>query len=157
MGKCSVEKAFSDVCLMANSKVIEHEGIVRDVRGTSLTVEILSKSACSGCEARSLCSSSEQKTKLVETEVDNGEAYSIGENVIVVGSESMGIVAVVLCYVVPVVLMVVMMAALGVMGQNDVVCGLAAIGVLVPYFCVIYLLKDALKRNFKFKTKKINK
>ncbi|MCQ2227376.1 MAG: SoxR reducing system RseC family protein [Bacteroidales bacterium] len=142
---------------MANRKVIEHEGIVREVRGTLLTVEILSKSACSGCEARSLCSSSEQKTKLVETEAADGETYSIDEEVVVVGSESMGIVAVVLCYVVPVVLMVVMMAVLGGMGQSDVVCGLAAIGVLVPYFCVIYLLRDTLKRNFKFKTKKINK
>lgn len=104
-----------------------------------------------------MCSSSEQKTKLVETEAADGETYSIDEEVVVVGSESMGIVAVVLCYVVPVVLMVVMMAVLGGMGQSDVVCGLAAIGVLVPYFCVIYLLRDTLKRNFKFKTKKINK
>lgn len=135
---------------MASDKHIEHEGIVRKIAGSQMTVEILSKAACSGCAARSLCSSSEQKTKEIETEIGKNEHYEVGESVTVVGTESMGITAVVLCYAVPVVLMVITMAILTSAGKSDIIVGLSALGILVPYYAVIYMLKDRFKKKFRF-------
>lgn len=139
---------------MGNDKSIEHEGIVRAIEGRNVKVEILSKSACSGCSARSLCSSSEQKVKEIDVETSEGERYEIGESVTVVGMESMGLIAVMICYVVPVVLMVATMGVLTRMGNEDTIVGLAGLGVLVPYFIIVYLMRERLGRRFKFKIKK---
>lgn len=128
-----------------------HDGVVLSQNGDLVKVEILSKSACSGCSARSLCSSSDQKSKEIDVWVGNGETYQKGQEVTVVGLESMGIVAVVLCYVVPVVLMVAVMVALTVMGMSDIVVGLASLGVLAPYFFVMYLLRDKIRKSIVFR------
>lgn len=137
--------------LMKESKEIMHDGVVRSLDGEFMSVEILSKSACSGCEARSLCSSSDQKSKMIEVVVNKGETYQVGQSVTVVGSESMGIVAVVLCYVVPVVLMVLVMVVLTVLRVSDVTVGLSAIGVLMPYFFLIYLMRDKFRKSIVFR------
>lgn len=136
---------------MKEKKEIMHDGVVLSQNGDLVKVEILSKSACSGCSARSLCSSSDQKSKEIDVWVGNGETYQKGQEVTVVGLESMGIVAVVLCYVVPVVLMVAVMVALTVMGMSDIVVGLASLGVLAPYFFVMYLLRDKIRKSIVFR------
>lgn len=136
---------------MKENKEILHDGVVLSLNSDSVKVEILSKSACSGCSARSLCSSSEQKSKEIDVFVGKGETYHVGQAVTVVGSESMGIVAVVLCYVIPVVLMVIVMAILTLVGMSDVVVGLASLGVLVPYFFVMYLLRERFRKSIVFR------
>ncbi len=139
---------------MDSEKQIEHDGIVKAIVGNTLTVEILSKSACSGCAARSMCSSAEQRVKEVEVFADDS-TYSIGDAVTIVGAEKLGIVAVILCYVLPVVLMVVVMAIAEMLKQSDVVVGLVGLGVLLPYFSIIYLMRGLIRNNFVFKIKKI--
>lgn len=142
---------------MKNEKQIEHDGIVKSILGDSMIVEILSKSACSGCNARSLCSSSEQTVKEVSVVINPGEQYAEGDKVTIVAAQSLGIVAVVICYVLPVVIMLLLMALLTSMHLSDVVVGAAALGVLVPYFLVIYMMRDKFKKKFIFKTKNSNK
>ena len=142
---------------MSSNKEIEHEGIVRSLREGSMIVEILSKSACSGCTARSLCSSSEQRTKEVEVMRGSRHYYVVGQSVVVVAAESLGRIAVVLCYVAPVVLMLAVMVILSVCGLSDIIVGVAALGVLVPYFAVIYAFRSKFKKKFIFKTKNSNK
>ena len=118
-----------------------------------MIVEILSQSACSGCSARSMCNSAEQRIKEVEVKYD--KAYTIGDAVTIVGAEKLGIVAVILCYVIPVVLIVATMAIVQYMGKSDIVVGSAGIGILIPYFSIIYLIREKLRNNFVFKIKKI--
>lgn len=142
---------------MKNEKQIEHDGIVKSLLGDSMIVEILSKSACSGCNARSLCSSSEQTIKEVNVVITPGEHYSEGDKVTIVAAQSLGVVAVLLCYVLPVIIMLVLMAVLTSLCLSDVIVGAAALGVLVPYFLIIYMMRNHLKKKFIFKTKNSNK
>ncbi len=138
---------------MNSEKQIEHAGIVKRIGGNTIIVEILSKSACSGCSARSVCSSSEQRVKEVEVLADAVATYTIGDAVTIVGAERLGIVAVVLCYIVPVALIVATMAIASFAGLPDVKVGLYGLGILVPYFAALYLLREKLRRNFVFRIK----
>lgn len=140
---------------MEGEKQIEHAGVVKRIGSNTLTVEILSKSACSGCSARSMCSSAEQRTKEVEVQDSSATTYSIGESVTIVGAEKLGIVAVVLCYVVPVLLIVSTMAIAEYKGLSDVTVGLYGLGILIPYFGILYLFREKMRNNFVFKIKKI--
>ena len=69
------------------------------------------------------------------------------------GDVSLGLQAVLWTYVVPLVLlMTVLMGASRLIG-SDGVAALAALASLVPYYGVLYLLRDRLQRRFSFRIK----
>ena len=79
---------------------IEHQGVVESVEGDHVRVNILQVAACSECKARSLCSSSESKEKLIDVYEQNAaQKYRIGESVKVCGTLSMGKQAVRMAFV----------------------------------------------------------
>lgn len=135
---------------MGKEKTIEHEGVVKQVLRDVVVVEILSKSACSGCSARSLCTSSESKVKEVNAVPTAGVEYEVGESVKVVGSESMGRMAVVLCFVVPLLLMVVVLVVLSGREVGDGWAGLLSLGVLLPYYLVLYAFRGRFEKSKTF-------
>lgn len=134
---------------------IEHQGIVTACNNDVLTIEIQSKSACSGCHARGMCSASDAKTKHVEVQTTDAASYAVGESVSVVAAESMGLRAVVLAYVAPLVLMVAVLVAGNAMGAPDGKVGLLALALLVPYYAVLYVLRGRFKRDFVFRVKRM--
>ena len=114
---------------------IEHSGIVESVSGEKVRVRILQASACSACEAKALCHSSESKEKIIECKA-NGTSYNVGEEVMVYGSMAMGHNAVILAFVVPLIVIVVwLFCAVGVFHINE----LLAIGIMVALLAVYYL------------------
>ena len=87
--------------------IIDHIGVVETIENTHVRVKILQSSACSACQAKSLCASAEQKEKIVDVWDDEADRLTVGDEVRVCASMSMGRNAVVLAFVVPLVLMVV--------------------------------------------------
>lgn len=132
---------------------IEHDGIVKSISGDKVTIEILSKSACSDCHAKGLCSASDQKKKEVEVALTPGFAFAVGERVTVTGKESIGILAVILAYVAPLLLMVAAVIVCTLLGLSQGAAGLSAIGILVPYFLVLYAMRKKLHKTFIFRIK----
>lgn len=129
-------------------ETIRHEGVVEGIGTNSCTVRILQASACSSCSARQLCCSSESKEKLIEVR-GHFPTLQVGDSVVLTGSVRQGLRASVLAYLVPLVLMV---AALFVCSRlyGEGIGALAALLVLALYYCVLYLLRDKLGKEFAF-------
>ena len=79
---------------------ISHKGIIEKVEGDRVFVRITQQSACSGCHAKSMCTASEQKEKIVEVQA-RGERFSVNEMVEVYARSSVGLKAVWWAFVLP--------------------------------------------------------
>ena len=134
---------------MDKVETIRHEGVVENIGADGLTVRILQASACSSCEARKLCRSSESKEKLVEVK-GHYPTLQVGDSVILCGSVRQGLRASVLAYVVPLVLMLVSLFA-GTRLWGEKAGALVALLTLALYYGVLFLLKDKLGKHFTFR------
>ena len=130
---------------------IRHEGVVNSIDGQRVTVRILQASACSGCQASRICRAAEQKEKLVDVDMVGAENLSVGQKVTVVAGERMGITAVLLAFGLPLLLLLVaLIAAMRVTG-NEMTAAVASIGILVPYYTVLFLFRNRIKKDFGFR------
>ena len=129
---------------------IEHSGIVESVSGDNVRVRILQASACSACEAKALCHSSESKEKIIECKA-NGTSYNVGEEVMVYGSMAMGRNAVILAFVVPPIVIVVwLFCAVGVFHINELLAIGIMVALLAVYYLTLHLMNGVLSKQFEF-------
>ena len=134
--------------------IIKHRGIVEKVDGSHIVVRIVQTSACSACSAKGLCNASESKEKQIDVYEAN-PSYQLGEEVMVCGTTSMGMRAVLLAFGVPLLILVL---ALGVSmkltGEDALLSSGIALVSVVPYYIGIYFCKDKLNRTFSFTIEK---
>ena len=130
---------------------IRHEGVVNSIDGQRVTVRILQVSACSGCQASRICRAAESKEKLGEVEMSGAENLRVGQEVTVVAGERMGITAVLLAFGLPLLLLLLaLITAMGLTGSEKL-AAIASIGVLVPYYIVLFLCRGRIKKDFGFR------
>lgn len=134
-----------------NTTGIEHEGIVRSNCNNSVTVSIVSASACSGCHAAGICSLSGKEEKIIE--VPGRYSVRPGENVKVLMTQSQGYTAVLLGYVLPMVLVVSLLTILVSVPVPELTAGIAAVSILLPYYLIIYFFRNRINRKFTFSLK----
>ncbi|MGM9796674.1 MAG: SoxR reducing system RseC family protein [Parabacteroides sp.] len=137
------------------SETIHHIGIVARISQEAVFVRITQRSACSGCHAKSMCSASEQKEQIIEIPDHTGQ-YAVGEEVEVCGQTNLGMEAVVLAFVIPLILVVAGVAGGIYLGCDESVSGLISLLILVPYYGALYLFRDRLKKRFVFTVRKLN-
>ena len=134
--------------------VIKHNGIVERVEGSHLVVRIVQTSACAACSAKGLCNASESKEKLIDV-YEVKDTYQVGEEVVLCGTTSMGMRAVLLAFGIPVLLLlVVLFIAMKVTDGNSLIAALAALIAIVPYYGMVYLYRDRLNKTFSFTIEK---
>lgn len=138
------------------STIITHKGRVKQIDNTRIQVQIMQASACSACEAKSLCHSAESKEKMIEVHAVDAADFEVGQEVMLVGTLSQGLKAVVYAYVIPLILMLVVLFLSLLRGMDEALSALLSIGVLIPYYLIIYLLRHYLTRKFSFTLKHIN-
>ena len=97
---------------------IKHVGVVESVNGGRIQVRIIQSSACASCKAAKQCHTSESKEKVVDIYSDDTE-YVIGQRVMVMASYKVGLVAVCLAMLVPLVLMTSILFLLTACGYDD--------------------------------------
>ena len=130
---------------------IWHEGVVDSIDGQTVIVRITQSSACGGCQARNICRSAESKDKLVEVHRTDAGSFDVGQTVTVAGAESLGMKAVAFAFGLPLLLlMAALITVLAVMGSEKV-AALASLGILVPYYIVLFLFRDRMKKDFQFR------
>lgn len=112
-------------------------------------------SACSGCHAASACTLHDRKLREV-TVFQSPDAFSVGEMVYLKASNAMGVQAVVLSFVVPLVLLLVA-AVLGIKGllwSEAASIGLS-LGVLACYYVGLSFFRKKLQKKIFFTIEKI--
>ena len=134
--------------------IIKHRGIVEKVEGAHVVVRIVQTSACAACTAKGLCNASESKEKQIDV-FEPGASYRIGEEVVLCGSTSMGMRAVFLAFGIPMLLLLfALFVTMRVTDGDALVSSLVALLAIVPYYIVIYYMKDKLNRTFSFTIEK---
>ncbi len=127
--------------------MIRHEGRVLDVEGRKIRVAYHHQGGCGSCKARGKCGMVESEKREVVVEAPQGEVFEVGDSVMLNVTMSMGRVAVILAYVIPLVLLVVLMFLGGVLGFAE--WGVALMGLVgvALYYCVLYLLRDKIEKK----------
>ena len=134
--------------------IIKHRGIVEKVEGAHVVVRIVQTSACAACSAKGLCNASESKEKQIDV-FEAGASYQIGEEVVLCGNTSMGMRAVFLAFGIPMLLLLfALFVSMQVTDGDALVSSLVALFAVVPYYLVIYFMKDKLNRTFSFTIEK---
>ena len=138
--------------------VIRHDGIVDSIERDCIHVRIVQASACAACGAKSLCSAAESKEKIIDVYgADDASAYQVGQRVMVEGASSMGMKAVRLAFLFPLLLLVVAVAvAMWLTDGNEVIGAVAALVALSVYFLVLFACKKRLMTEFTFTIRAIN-
>ena len=130
------------------SERIVHEGIIDHMSSDSVFVRILSKSACAECHSNGICSVSEMTEKLIEVKAKNPD-FIVGQMVNVILDRSLGNKAVMLGYLFPFLLMLITLLVAS-QFLSELLSGLMAIAVLIPYYLLLSVLKNRLSKTFSF-------
>ena len=138
------------------SNKIKHSGIVDAVDGDCVTVRILQSSACSACKVAAHCNASETKEKLVEVIDASAPSYHKGDNVVIVADASVGFRASLYGYLIPLFIMVATLVVIHAMVHSEGIAALSALGVLIPYYCLLYLLRGKLKKRLSFEIERLS-
>ncbi len=139
---------------MKEIEQVEHDGIIRSINGDKMDVSIIAKSACLSCAVNSSCSVSDIEEKMVEVYVNNPSDYKIGEQVRVYFSQSLGFRALFLGYVLPfLIMMFTLITATAITGKEGL-SGLLSVGILAPYYFILYLTRSNHTKTFSFSVKK---
>ncbi|MDR2040036.1 MAG: SoxR reducing system RseC family protein [Bacteroidales bacterium] len=136
-------------------KQVEHEGTVASLSGNTMIVRIVASSACSSCAAKSYCVPSENKDKEICVEGFSGD-FVLGEKVCVTMHQSKGMKALLFGYILPFFLVVVTLMITYSVTGNELISGLLALLILIPYYLFIKLFNSRMARSFSFEVKKIN-
>ena len=135
---------------MKNTETISHEGVVTKITDDELEIKILAQSACAACHAKSACGMGEQAEKILTVPRPKDKDFELNQKVNVKMAIGQGNKAAVLAYLIPIVLLLaVLFVCLG-LGMSEGWAALISIVALVPYYSVLYMRRDKLKKQFEY-------
>jgi sigma-E factor negative regulatory protein RseC len=130
---------------------IQHEGIVQKTDANEVSVRISANTACSGCQAEGFCSLSEKKEKIIS--VPGSYKVSPGDHVIVQMKKEMGYTALVLGYIIPLAAVIAALVILSVFSVPEIISGVLSVGILLPYYLILFLMRKRIDKKFVFTLK----
>ncbi|MBN2765583.1 MAG: SoxR reducing system RseC family protein [Paludibacteraceae bacterium] len=135
------------------SERIEHSGFITRIEGKNVQVQIIQMSACSSCHAKGACSASDMDEKFVDVE-STDDTLKIGDMVNIVGESSTGLLAVLLAFVIPFLLILTSLFVLRRFLPNEAISGTISLSLLIPYYIILSLFNKKLKKKLQFSIEK---
>lgn len=135
---------------MKETKLVEHEGKITHIDDSKIVVEIVNKSLCASCHAKSMCSVGDSKDKVIEIPYYNNGEFCEGEVVNVGLQRSMGFKAVYISYVIPVTILLLFLLTLSSFNHDELWIGLGSILAVCIYYLIIYMFRDKIANQFMF-------
>lgn len=132
------------------SDSITHSGVINKTDDKYYFVSIISQNACSGCYSKGICNVTELSDKVIMVSKKDPGRFKVGDEVEVVMKKSLAFQAVFLGYLLPFIILFAALLITYYFSKSEGWAGLAALGILIPYYLVLYLLKDRLKSTFVF-------
>ena len=136
-----------------NTNLISHIGIIKSISNQHLVVKIISQTACSSCQAKGACTSSEQTEKEIEIQQSEG-VFFVGEEVHVVTTSTQGYKAIIYAYVLPLTILIISLMILINLTKEEALAALGSLLLLFPYYWLLYHFRHKLKKSFHFKVQK---
>ena len=118
------------------------EGVVR------VAIEV--NEACGSCASRKACAMGQSEQREITIFTADAADYSVGEVVDVAAKQSLGVVAVLLCYVLPLVVLVAALAMAVTLGISEGLSALLSLGATLLYYAVLYLFRNRISKRIIF-------
>ncbi len=138
---------------MSSTDTIEHSGTVQSIEGKYVNVRIVSHPSCVGCASSGVCEVSENEEKVIQ--VLNSGDVKTGDKVMVVMESSLGFRALFIGYLLPFLVVLFLLVLLTSLSVPELTAGLVSLLSLVPYYIVVYLSREKIRKRFSFTIKKI--
>ncbi|NHF58629.1 SoxR reducing system RseC family protein [Flavobacteriaceae bacterium TP-CH-4] len=138
----------------SNTDTYSHTGIISKMGDRSLVVSLDENVHCESCRAKATCGITDATTKQIEITDPEG-IFQMHEPVQVVLQKQLGLKAVFWAYVFPFILMLATLL-IGSVFLEEWLAGLLSLGVLVPYYLTLYVLRDAFKKTFRIAVLKLS-
>lgn len=140
---------------------MKHSGVISKISNSAITVSLEGNINCESCNAKAACGISESNSKEIEIKSPPSEragtfqSFNLNESVDVVMQTELGLKAVFWAYVFPFILMIVVL----VISSNlfkEWIAGLLSLFVLIPYYSILFVLKNSFRKTFKISILKNN-
>lgn len=131
---------------------ISQIGTITAITDEAITVNICTPEACGSCKAKDVCGAGNAGRDIMIP--NDGEKYAVGESVKVSISQSMGMKAVAVAYMLPVIVVVAAMVVMRFFGVDELVTGCSALGILILYYIGVYFFRDKLSKEITFQIEK---
>ena len=135
---------------MNTQETISHEGVVTKITDDELEIKILAQSACAACHAKSACGMGEQAEKTLTVPKPKDKEFALNQKVNVKMAIGQGNKAAVLAYLLPIILLLAVLFVCIGLGLGEGLSAIISFISLVPYYIVLYLRRDKLKRQFEY-------
>ena len=139
-----------EIAILMNQR-ITHSGVVDSVEDGCVHVRIVQTSACAACKVASYCNAAESKEKMIDVFCDSVAEYKIGQQVIVSTSGQVAAKALLWAFGVPFVLLMVVLVLVLLLTGNEGWAALGALVALVPYYIILWLLRDKMREQLAFR------
>ena len=131
----------------ADDSIVKHEGVVSKITNDVVTISLKGNINCEACNAKAACGVSESNSKEIEVS-NSSQSLKLNENVEVLLKKNLGLKAVFWAYVFPFILMLTVLLITSTLVQ-EWIAGLLSIAVLIPYYLLLYVLRNTFKKAFK--------
>ena len=135
---------------MSKKNEIVHAGRILEITPDFTTVQLIVSSACSSCHAKGLCGMSEEEEKVIMLPTDPYATYNVGDEVQVCTKMAMGLKAVWISYVIPLIILMILILSLSTIVEREAYRALMAIGGVAVYYLFVWLFRDKLSNEFVF-------
>lgn len=139
----------SEIDSSCDVETIRHKGIISNVDDQFNYVSIIAQSACAACHAKSACNVSDMNEEIIKIPKTPTDDYKTGQMVFVKMKKSLGTIAVMLGYFFPFLLVLVSLIIL-INIVSEGIAGLISIGLLAPYYLILYVYRNRLNKKFVF-------
>ena len=133
------------------SAKISHSGIVASINKGCVQVRILQTSVCAACKVAGHCNASESKEKIVDVlNVNDISTLKVGDHVIVTASHDVAKRALLLGFGIPFLVLVTVLLIMLKVFSNEGLAAITALLSLIPYYWVLYLMRDKIQKKMSF-------
>ena len=108
-------------------------------------------SACASCEIKGACTISDSVDKVIEVELEGHETFTKGQVVSIEMKQSQGSWAVIFAYLLPFILIFGSLVLFLGVGVDQGIAGLLSIATLIPYYLILFLLRNFFKKKFSYR------
>ena len=116
-----------------------------------MQVRILQTSACAACKVAGHCNASESKEKIVDVlNVNDISTLKVGDHVIVTASHDVAKKALLLGFGIPFLVLVTVLLIMLKVFSNEGLAAITALLSLIPYYWVLYLMRDKIQKKMSF-------
>ena len=133
------------------STKISNSGVVESISEGCVQVRILQTSACAACKVAGHCHASESKEKIVDVlNVGDTSRLKVGDSVVVSASRDVANRALLLGFGLPFLILVSVLFIMLQLVSDEGLAALAALSALLPYYGLLYLLRDKIQQKMAF-------